>query len=121
MRLFFQHSISKSKEVADVESSKSNDIYISSLGKFCSAVTRKFFPKFLSLLVSCYSSKVLLTFYLAFLASLISYCLLTQSNCVVLNLNILAYIFLLFLDGIPVPKSTSIFPRVLLLFASQNC
>ena len=48
-------------------------------------------------LASCYSPKLLLTIYLVFLAFLISYLLLTQSNCVVLNLIILVYIFLLIL------------------------
>ena len=41
--------------------------------------------------------QLLLTFYLSFLALLIRYFLLTQSNCVVLNLNSLAHIFLLIL------------------------
>ena len=41
--------------------------------------------------------QLLLTFYLSFLALLIWYFLLTQSNCVVLNLNSLAHIFLLIL------------------------
>ena len=44
-----------------------------------------------------YSSKLLLIFYLAFLTFLIRYFLLTQSNCVALNSNILLYIFLLIL------------------------
>ena len=43
------------------------------------------------------SSTLLLIFYLMFLKFLISYFLLTQSNCVVLNLNILLYNFLLLL------------------------
>ena len=79
----------------------SGDTYLRSLGKFSSFVTTKCFSTFLSLLVSfltlCYSSKLLLTFYLVFLTFLMRYFLLTQSNCVVLNLNILLYIFLLIL------------------------
>ena len=96
-----QCSISNSKQVADVNSFNSGDIYLSSLGKFCSSVTIKCVLTFLSLLVSLFDVmlfvKLLLTFYLAFLAFLISYLLLTQSNSVVLNLNILAYILLLIL------------------------
>ena len=94
-----QHSISNSKQVADLDSFNSGDINISSLGKYSSSVTSKYFPVFLSLLVSfltsCYSFKLLLTFYVAFLAFLVSYFLLTQSNCLVLNLGTLACIFLL--------------------------
>ena len=96
-----QHSFSNSKQVADLDSFNSGDIYLSSLSKFSSFVTRECFPSFPSLLVSflalSYSSKLLLIFYLAFLTFLIRYFLLTQSNCVALNLNILLYIFLLIL------------------------
>ena len=96
-----QHSVSNSKQVADPNSFNSCNFYLSSLGKFSSFVTIKCFPTFLSLLVSfltsCYLSKLLLIFYFVFLAFLIRYFKLTQSNCVVLNLNILPYIFLLIL------------------------
>ena len=88
-----QHSISNSKQVANLNSFNYGDIYLSSLGKFSSSVT--ICPYFLT---SCYLSELLLTFYLSFLAFLMSYFLLTQAaNYVVLNLNILAYIFLLIL------------------------
>ena len=96
-----QHSISNSKQVVDLDSFDSGDIYLSSLGKFSSFVITKCFSSFLSLLVSCltlsYLSKLLLIFYLAFLTFLIRYFLLTQSKCVALNLKILLYIFLLIL------------------------
>ena len=96
-----QHSISNSKQVADLDSFHSGGIYLSSLDKFSSFVTTKCFPSFLSLLVTfltlSFSFKLLLIFYLAFLTFLIRYFLLTQSNCVALNLNILLYIFLLIL------------------------
>ena len=96
-----QCSISNSKQVTDLNSFNSGDTYLSSLGKFCSSVNIKCFPTFRSLLVSLFDVmlfvKLLLTFYLAFLAFLISHLLLTQSNSVVLNLNILAYISLLIL------------------------
>ena len=52
--------------------------------------------------------QLLLTFYLSFLALLIWYFLLTQSNCVVLNLNSLAQIFLLILFFI---KRRTDFPK----------
>ena len=48
-------------------------------------------------LMSCYSSKSLLIFYLAFLIFLIRYFLLSQSNCLVVKLDIISYIFLLIL------------------------
>ena len=101
---FVQHFISNSKQVADHDSFNSRDIHLSSLGNFSSSVTTKCFPKFLSFLVSflalCYSSKFSLMFYLMFLTFLIRYFLITQSNGVVLNLNILLYIVLLFLFSI---------------------
>ena len=90
-----------SKWRTDLDSFNSGDIYLCSLGKFSSSLTITCFPSFLSLLVSFlmsyYLSQLLLTFYLVFLAFLIRYFLLTQSNCPVLNLNILAYIFPLIL------------------------
>ena len=61
-----QHAISNSKQVVDLDSFNSGDIYLSSLGKFSSFVTAKCSPTFLSLLVPflalCYSSKMFLTF-----------------------------------------------------------
>ena len=96
-----QHPISNSKQVADLDSFNFGDIYLSSLSKFSSFVTTKCSPTFLFLLVSfltlCYSSKLLLIFYLVFLTFLTRCFLLTQSNCVVLNLNMLRYIFVLIL------------------------
>ena len=91
-----RHSVSNPKQVVDVDSSKSDDIYLSSWGKHSSSAAIKCFPTYLlvSLLTSWYSSKVLLSFYLALLPFLFSYILLTQSIWVVLNLNILAYILL---------------------------
>ena len=72
-----QHSISNSKQVADLDSFNSGDIYLSSLGKFSSFVTTKCLPSFLNSLVLFltlrYSSKLLLIFYLAFLTFLIRY------------------------------------------------
>ena len=95
------HPISNSKQVADLDFFNSGDIYLSSLSKFSSFVTTKCSPTFLFLLVSfltlCYSSKLLLIFYLVFLTFLTRCFLLTQSNCVVLNLNMLRYIFVLIL------------------------
>ena len=96
-----QHSISNFKQEAYLNSFNSGDTYLSSLVKFSSFVTTKCFLTFLSLLVSfltlCYSPKLLLIFYLLFLTFLVRYFLLNQSNCVILNLNILLYIFLLIL------------------------
>ena len=91
-----RHSVSNPKQVVDVDSSKSDDIYLSSWGKHSSSAAIKCFPTYLlvSLLTSWYSSNVLLSFYLALLPFLFSYILLTQSLWVVLNLNILAYILL---------------------------
>ena len=86
-----RHSVSNPKQVVDVDSSKSDDIYLSSWGKHSSSAAIKCFPTYLlvSLLTSWYSSNVLLSFYLALLPFLFSYILLTQSIWVVLNLNIL--------------------------------
>ena len=96
-----QHSIFNSKQVEGLDYFDSGDICLSSLGKFSSFITIKCFPTSLSLLVSfltsCYSSKSVLIFYLAFLAFLIKYFLLSQPSCAVLNLNIIACIFLLIL------------------------
>ena len=96
-----QHSVFNFKRVADLDFFNSGYIYLSSLGKFSSFVFIKCFSTFLSLLVSIvtpwYSSKLLLTFYLALLAFLISYFLLTQANCAVSKLNILPCIFPLIL------------------------
>ena len=96
---FVQHSISNLKQVAELDSFNSSDIYLSILSNFSSFVKTKCFSLFLCLLVSfltlCYSSKLLLTFYLVSLTFLIRYFLLTQSNCVVLNLDILLYVILL--------------------------
>ena len=68
---FVQHFISNSKQVADRHSFNSSDIHLSSFGNFSLFVTTKCFPSFLSFLVSfvalCYSSKLLLMFYLVFL------------------------------------------------------
>ena len=50
-----QHSVSNSKQVADLDSFNSGDIYLSSLGKFSSFVTTECFPSFLSLLVSFFA------------------------------------------------------------------
>ena len=47
-----QYSISNSKQITELDSSKSNDIYLSSLGKVSSFLAIKYFPKFLSILVS---------------------------------------------------------------------
>ena len=72
-----QHSISNSKQVADLDSFNSGNIYLFSLGKFSSFVTKNFFPTFLSLLISFltlyYLSKLLLILYLVFLTFLIRY------------------------------------------------
>ena len=72
-----KHSVSNSKQVADLNSFNSGNIYLSSLGKFSSSVTIKCFSTFLSLLVSFLTSyclsQVLLTFYLAYLAFRISF------------------------------------------------
>ena len=61
-----EHPISNSKQVVDLDSFNSGDIYLSSLGKFSSFVIPKCSPTFLSLLVPflalCYSSKMFLTF-----------------------------------------------------------
>ena len=77
-----QHAISNSKQVVDLDSFNSGDIYLSSLSKFSSFVTTKCSPTFLSLLVSflalCYSSKLLLIFYLVFLTFL-TRCFFTNS------------------------------------------
>ena len=66
-----QHSVSNSKQVADLDSFNSGDIYLSCLDKFSSFATTECFPSFLSLLVSFLalsdSSELLLIFYLAFL------------------------------------------------------
>ena len=101
-----QHPISNSKQVVDLDSFNSGDIYLSSLSKFSSFVTTKCSPTFLSLLVSflalCYSSKLLLIFYSVFLTFLTRCFFLTQSNCVIFSTYILPfymlpYIFLLIL------------------------
>ena len=101
-----QHPFSNSKQVADLDSFHSGDIYLSSLSKFSSFVTTKCSPTFLSLLVSflalCYSSKLLLIFYSVFLTFLTRCFFLTQSNCVIFSTYILPfymlpYIFLLIL------------------------
>ena len=101
-----QHPISNSKQVVDLDSFNSGDIYLSSLSKFSSFVTANCSPTFLSLLVSflalCYSTKLLLIFYLVFLTFLTKGFLLTQSNCVtfstyILPFCMLPYIFLLIL------------------------
>ena len=101
-----QHPISNSKQVVDLDSFNSGDIYLSSLSKFSSIVTANCSPTFLSLLVSflalCYSTKLLLIFYLVFLTFLNKGFLLTQSNCVtfstyILPFCMLPYIFLLIL------------------------
>ena len=117
-----QHSIFNSKQKVHLDSFNSDDIYLSSLGKFSSSVAIKCFLTFLSLLVSfstlCYSSKVSLSFYLVFLAFLISYFLLTQSSCVVLNLSISTYIFLLILFFFA--KVLKFFYEFFQLFALQN-
>ena len=58
-----QHAISNSKQVVDLDSFNSGDIYLSSLSKFPSFVTTNCSPTLLFLLVSflalCYSSKLL--------------------------------------------------------------
>ena len=92
-----QHSISNSKQVADLDSFNFGVTFI-----LLAWVNFLYLlPTFLSLLVSfltfCYSSKLLLFSSLAFLAFLISYFSLPQSNCVILNLKILPYIFLVIL------------------------
>ena len=65
-----QYSISNSTQVADLDYFNSGDIYLYNLVKFSLFVTTKFFLTFLCLLVSfltlCYSSKLLLIFYLVF-------------------------------------------------------
>ena len=72
-----QHAISNSKQMADLDSFNSGDIYLSSLGKFSSFVTTKCSLTLLSLLVSflalCYSSKLLVIFYSATLTFLTRY------------------------------------------------
>ena len=101
-----QYLVSNSKQAVDLDSFNSGDIYLSSLSKFSSFVTTKCSPTFLSLLVSflalCYSSKLLLIFYLVFLTFLTRCFFLTQSNCVIFSTYILPfymlpYIFLLIL------------------------
>ena len=76
------YSIHNSKQVADLDSFNSGDIYLSSLRQFSSIVTIKCIPTFLSLLVSIF--EVVL-----FFTNSIKLC--------GLNLNILPYIVLLVL------------------------
>ena len=88
-----QHTDSNFKQVADLDSFNSRNIYLSSLSKLSSFVTTKCSPTFLSLLVSflalCYSSKLLSIFYLVFLTFLTRCFFITQSNCLILRLNML--------------------------------
>ena len=101
-----QHAISNSKQVVDLDSFNSGDIYLSSLSKFPSFVTTQCSPTLLSLLVSflalCSSSKLLLIFYLVILTFLTRCFLLTPSNCVIFSTYILPfymlpYVFILIL------------------------
>ena len=101
-----QHAISNSKQVADLDSFNSGDIYLSSLSKFSSFVTTMCSPTLLSLLVSflalyC-SSKLLLIFYLVILTFLTK-CFFSNSVklCDYFNIHFtilhVTYIFLLIL------------------------
>ena len=76
-----QHAISNSKQVIDLDSFNSGDIFLSSLSKFSWFVTTKCSPTLLSLLISflalCCSSKLLLIFYLVILTFLTRCFLLT--------------------------------------------
>ena len=101
-----QHPTYNSKQVLDLDSFNSGHIYLSSFSKFSSFVTTKCSPTPLSLLVSllafCYSSKLLLIFYLVISTFLTRCFLLTQSNCVIfptyiLPFCMLSYIFFLIL------------------------
>ena len=97
-----QHSICNSKEVADLASFTSGDIYLSSLGKFHSFICyHKMFSNISALTGITLDVMLLVLSFTSLLFSvfrILKYLsLLTQSNRVVLNLNFLAYILLMIL------------------------